>query len=345
MRALVRKIGSLQSRVKSEPSVSETNVESCTKSHKEPLFYIHIPKTAGTSFKKAACDYYGDSKVLMNYGERSIETSFRVKKIIKSDHFVSDLDGIISSSECDIYLGHVHAQTARHVFYATNIFTFLRNPLEQVLSHYNHYKRWYSYDGSLDEFVTTAGFQNVQSKYLNGMPVYLMGLVGITEKYAESIELYNQIYHADIQVRNDNVNETRAIDSVDEETLSLIKQANVEDFKLYSLAEDMLEKRLEFYRNNKTWCFGGVHRYNAEKNVIFGVAFHLNTSVPAEVDLVVDGEVIDSTIANQFRPGFAHWNVPNFNHIGFQFTVPKGRYPYEFKVIVSTTGQRLYSYF
>lgn len=342
MRGFVKKLGLRSVNTRGRDTYSRNVRSSETQMNESPQFFIHIPKTAGTSFKKAVSEFYGEKNIIRNYGSNSSETDIEIKKALDGETFLGDLDSILNADgSFKIYLGHVHAQSARHLFQSTNVFAFLRNPVDQVVSHYNHYRRWYNYKGSLRDFVTTAGFQNVQSKYLRGIPLYITGLIGLTESFEDSINLYNHYYKANLEVRNDNVNGNRVIDKVCLEDQSLIKACNKEDLDLYEKAKILLDQRIDLLARNLIWTFGYIHRYNAEKNVIFGVAFQVRSEKPIQIDLMIDGVKADTVKANQFRPGFAHWNVPNFNHIGFQFSLPKGKKPEDIDVLVAGTGQKL----
>ena len=42
---------------------------------KQHLLFVHIPKTAGTSFRLAAQQFYGENNVFFDYGLESVETS------------------------------------------------------------------------------------------------------------------------------------------------------------------------------------------------------------------------------------------------------------------------------
>ena len=316
--------------------LAEIEVKPCT----EPVFFMHIPKTAGTSFKKAAIEYFGESGVIKNYGEKSIETSPLVHDKLLSNRNFAEFDKALQKAKASLYMGHVHVNSARFVFPSNNIFTILRDPVGQVISHYNHYVRWYNYKGSVDEFLETKGFQNLQFRYLQGMPIYLMGLIGLTERYAESIELYNQIYHTNLSVKAANANNKKLISDVDEELLKRVLAHNQQDVLLYKKVERLFDQRYKFHKSNKAWCHGYVHRYEKERNMIFGVAYDSQSNTPVEVGLYAGDKIIETTIANSYRPGFAQWNIPNFNHVGFQFKLGTQKFN-DYKVKVLDTGQEL----
>ena len=46
-----------------------------------PIIYLHIPKTAGTSFRMSAEQYFGPDQVLNDYGEESPNTSEDIRAV------------------------------------------------------------------------------------------------------------------------------------------------------------------------------------------------------------------------------------------------------------------------
>ena len=46
-----------------------------------PLFFIHIPKTAGSSFRVAAEQYFGSEATYFDYGNGSKETSESIETV------------------------------------------------------------------------------------------------------------------------------------------------------------------------------------------------------------------------------------------------------------------------
>ena len=56
----------------------------------KPLLFVHIPKTAGTSFRKAYSSLIPAHKTYCDYGEESVETSPVIQKwIIEKGDFLA----------------------------------------------------------------------------------------------------------------------------------------------------------------------------------------------------------------------------------------------------------------
>lgn len=310
-----------------------------------PIFFAHIPKTAGTSFKKAAIDYYGESRVVKNYGPKSIETSQLTRDTLLQNTNLARFKKEMERIGVSCYMGHVHFLSTRHAFDCTNLVTFVRNPVEQVVSHYNHYKRWHGYEDSIETFVAAPAFKNVQHKFMSGIPLYLVGLVGITERYNDSLSLYNCMFDTHLAPRSDNVNEKREISEISDALKVLIMKHNALDMDLYSRAVEFFEQRYRLMKAGQDWVYGAVHWLDRDRGVLSGLAFRAFSDEAVEVELVISGKKVATCLSNHFRPGFAQWNIPNCNHIGFQFQVPENTNLDELVVRVKNTGQILMNTF
>ncbi len=304
-----------------------------------PVFFSHIPKTAGTSFKKAAQEYFGTNGIARNYGNKSVETTPWIAKVLLEDQDFSGFYNRLCKEGVALYMGHTHLMPAANVFKAVKLVTFLRNPIEQVLSHYNHYCRWYAYDKPVAEFVGTGGFKELQSRFLKGIPLQLVGLIGITEKYDQSIALYNDLTQHNLKSRLDNVNDKKSLTSIDSEFKDLIKLENKQDLKLYNWAKKVFEKRLGMLKDNKSWCFGFIDKQ--KDNVITGVAYWGESQEQVELVAYSNNQEISRGVANQIRPGLVRFGVPNKGFIGFKLSFTNEIDLLNVQVRVAATGQVL----
>jgi hypothetical protein len=304
-----------------------------------PSFFIHIPKTAGTSFKRASEKYFGADGVVKNYGAKSSETTAWVKDVVLNDKNYPLLYDNLSRNGIGLYTGHVHALPTANIFQIQNIITFLRNPLEQVISHFNHFSRWYEYKKNISEFVITPGFKNLQSRHLNGLPIQLVGFIGITEKYSVSIDLLNTYYGWDFEAREDNANEKKNITSVEKSINDLVDLENADDFRLYACVDKLFEERRALNALDKEWCYSFIDQLD-EKHVS-GVAYMAKSVSNVSVLIFEKDKQLGCCVANELRLGLIRFGVPNKGFIGFSFILPKSIDLSEILVVVETTGQVL----
>ena len=307
---------------------------------KYPLFFIHIPKTAGTSFKKAAEQYFGKDAVVKNYGKDSVETTAWIDENMNQPTSLPMLYQRLKDEGAAIYTGHIHAKPNLNVFPAMQTMAFLRNPVDQVVSHYNHYTRWYEYSGSIEKFSANPGFKNLQSRYLQGLPLFITGFVGITEHYDLSLRMINQSFGFALRKLNANVNDQRGVTNVSAELRTHIESNNQKDIQLYEQGCDLLEQRARMVNDKKEWCYGAV--IGIDKGVVYGIAYYQETNEHVRLSVYYKDERLGGCVANEFRPRFLVHNLPNHCYVGFKYKLPKKCDPLYLTVKVDETGQEMF---
>ena len=99
-----------------------------------PIFFVHIPKTAGTSFRKSAEFYFGSDKVIYDYSTKSPETSELVNNSIYEDKDPFFFSELVHEQLVEFLSGHVPAVKYVHLFGVGQTVTFLRDPIQRVMS-------------------------------------------------------------------------------------------------------------------------------------------------------------------------------------------------------------------
>lgn len=213
------------------------------------LISLHIPKTAGTSFRQVLHAVYGD----------------RLTKLdIRNDQLLVE-DKLFFGSELPAGTTVIHG----HFFYphlkrtlalAENvpIITWLRHPVERVISNYYYLSKRLAEElreeekglnirmkmqRSLLEFAQTDFARNRMSRFLTGIPLEKLFFVGLVEHYEEDLELLGRKLSWP-RLHINAVNQTGAAKlEVDEETRQQIAQWNASDMALYQTALALRAKR------------------------------------------------------------------------------------------------------
>lgn len=284
-----------------------------------PLFFVHIPKTAGTSFRLGAERYFGTERITYDYGNSSSATSDLVKDFLYGD--VADFWGFAEQCRQQAVAmvgGHVNIGRFVSLFGINSTVTFLRDPLQRMASEYSHFVRHYAYKGDFRDFYSRPVMHNRQSKILHGVSSEAIGMIGITERYAESLELLNAHYGIDIPHREDNQGKARldAAHELSEEDISELTRLNARDIALYEHSIRLFDTRMALFRDSLPYAHAHLVEANAQR--IAGWAWWAcGDDSPVEVEVWVNDQLRDKVAATELRPGLCRFMVPRGGYIGF----------------------------
>ncbi len=286
--------------------------------HKHILF-VHIPKTAGTSFRLAAQKEFSIDNIFYDYGPLVPATSNSILKYTYKQKDMYSLFLEFKKHEQLFLCGHFPVSKYMQFFDTLNVITFFRDPVEQVLSHYKHYVRLAGYKRDIVTFIKDKRFKNRQSKALAGKAIELFGFIGLTEEYSKSIELINSYYGLNIEVTSRNLDPDKTLTSstLDNNIIELIKKENIADINMYENIKKIFNKRVECYEKNEIY----THIYIQERknSNIKGIAFKNKGTEPVSVKLM-DGEKEVSVEATSFRPGMLIHKLPREGFVGFEYS-------------------------
>lgn len=289
-----------------------------------PSFFIHVPKTAGTSFRKAAEAAFSADRILYDYGKQSVETSDLARRFLyetgREDRwgFYRALDAM------DVALvgGHVGATRFVDGFGVDRSITFLREPLQRMASEYRHFCRHYGYEDTFRAFFSRPVMRNRMHKMMQGVPLEALGIVGLTERYEDSLDLVNRLYSWSLEVREDNLaNEQACVPhEVDAEDEALFYRQNAPDVALYELACALFETRMDLLRRGRDYVHGKVAA--AHPNRVTGWAWWAGErDDPVAVEVCVNDRAMKMVSAVELRPNLLRLAPPRGGHVGFSAQV------------------------
>lgn len=227
-----------------------------------PFFFLHIPKTAGTTLNHIFAANFGADKILSAYSKEETNALWEMDikdiynyDLVQGHLFISDFNSLFSSP-----LG-------------ANVFTFLREPAARVVSEYKFLKNWpqqhlYKYINEnniqFSDFITSTHpllinhGKNLMTRSLCGVgcsgPEEMLErakkhllrfiFVGITERFDEGLLiLEDKMRLKDIHYAKSNVSPFQH--TLTEEEMSLIHEYNQQDMELYKYACTLFEKQVQ----------------------------------------------------------------------------------------------------
>lgn len=284
----------------------------------KPIYFVHIPKTAGTSFREAALKYYGKRSIVCDYGDSEPQTSDIVQKYAYDNR---DYWKVIQKTKEDgssMLAGHVSILKYIAGMGSTNTVVFFRDPLQRMYSEYQHLVRHKRFKASFSDLFTRTPLVNLLSKKLTGMPLEAIGFFGLTESYAESLDLFNYIFDSNVKELKENKGRKGLAEKhqIDLNDVQAFNELNTQDIELYQYAKDLFVQRLELYR--KKVPFAHAKLVTTTKDKVSGWAWwERDNDDPVTVLVRINGDIVDRVVSTELKPNILRIGPPRCGYVGF----------------------------
>lgn len=213
------------------------------------IISLHMPKTAGTSFKASLMHYFG-SGYLDDY-------DFPISKPPEARHAeaLSKSRSIAESGLGDITCIHGHFLPIKYravsAIEPVTFVTWLRDPVMRLLSHYHywqtsydpqtsapHHKRVIDEAWTLEKFCLSEYFKNIYSQYLWCFPLESFSFIGISEYYEEDLRDFSDLYlSSSLQPQCKNVGKRGGSSrELEPDFLDAVREFHAADMELYQRA-------------------------------------------------------------------------------------------------------------
>lgn len=306
------------------------------------FLFVHLPKTAGTSFRLSAAEYFGNEACHFDYGSGNPETSPAIEQTVYKHNDLFRLEKQLHRLGSRFFCGHVLAKRYTPLFSAHRLVTFIRSPLDQFVSHFEHKVRHHDYKGDIGELINSPSGPDLQSRMMHGIPLEAWGFIGVTERYAESLEVFNTIYQTALPALALNRNPSK-VDAGYALPASL-QQAFAARAKLddanHQRAHQLLDERLRALKDGYDFVQGAVTSHAATH--VSGFAFHRETSRPVKLELWVNNKLLSLVDATLYDPVMRSINAPRNGYVGFRFQLKTSLQPGDqVQLRVKNSGQLL----
>ena len=286
------------------------------------MVFVHIPKTAGTSFTRGLEVQLGKDRIAYDFGTGFSRTSDIVREKVYTNDDYWGLRAGLENSDVRVLSGHFEAKKYQFLFPITSFVTFLREPVQRFYSEYCHRKRrdFDRFDGSFMDYCKVEKFCNIQSRLLQDMPWSAFGFLGLTESYNKSLDLFESycgIRVDRLEVNQNNQKGKGSYELSDAELSEAIK-VNKKDCGLFKQVKDYFNERIKCYENGSPFVMGQLQ--NVSNGNVFGFACstdHTSYAQPVEVEILINGSVKARCLANQHRKRLQLFGVPRNGFVGF----------------------------
>lgn len=261
---------------------------------KELLVFSHIPKTAGTSFNYLLRGYFGSSLLAARH-RGGVTATYTKDNLLRDSRYFRHLRCVSGHSLKPYEPLDING-------YQLRWFTFLRNPVDRLISHYIHQltSNVDLYNVGIEEWMARFNRSNLMTRHIAGEEDVEMAIdiltsrfsfVGFTEHFKDSLSLFRETFHLDdfsptqgkarMTVRDKGLRESIY---AEESLLSVIRENNVLDIELYErLLTPFMEKRknmtlapppvIDNLRRQKTENF----KFQLQDKLIYNVALKLDS--------------------------------------------------------------------
>lgn len=287
-----------------------------------PIIYLHIPKTAGTSFRKSAEQYFGPEQVLNDYGEDSSTTSEDIRSAIYDEKNIEKLRQ--AGAKYRFLTGHFTLAKYREIFPDSPVVTFFRDPVQRVISEYVHFVTHYNFEGSLRDFYTRPQLQNRQWFSMSYSSPDEIDFFGLTEDYQKSLKMINRRFGTNFPMVKLNVGRHNGLtqDIASQEELEEIASLNHHDVDLYQLALQAFENQSTdqkySFKTIKQFC-GSMGKIKQGKLV--GWLVDREAEEPACLTVSINGQARKKLIADLYREDVQRKGLHVNGKCGFQLTL------------------------
>lgn len=282
-----------------------------------PIVFVHIPKTAGTSFRASLERFYGVQKICFDYGLQSPQTTDIVKDLIYENNDFWSFYQSFCDRKYQVLSGHFEAEKFIPLFGVRSMYSFVREPIERIVSEFNHICTHYNYTKSFETFALSKSETNKQSRFLASLPWPAMRFIGLTEQYSESLDLLAKETGMKLELESKNKGSYKNKLEVPCELKAKLLRANQRDFEFYTAVKVFFNHKLDAYRSKQRFTTGMLQ--SIKRNIISGWAFYADSPHPPHISLLKNGKTLVTMEAKQYRPRLHQYGLPRSGYVGFAF--------------------------
>lgn len=236
--------------------------------------FIHLPKTAGTSFR-SAIEATGTVPVHRDFPREAACSELIRERVHRGtvgtpgERRAALLGELDAGPRC-LLTGHFRLADYPLAASPERVVTIVRDPVERTLSHYEFLSLM---DGpiDLDRFIADPKFANLQSEWLRGVELEQLGLVGVTAELDSFVRAFGRLSGIRAATRQANVLDPGGdrVGRYPARVIAAIRERNAEDASLYERALAMQEeiRRPRFSIVMPTFNSGARHLREAIRSV------------------------------------------------------------------------------
>jgi hypothetical protein len=294
-----------------------------------PFLFVHIPKTAGTSFR-VGLQRIAAGRILRDYGSETPETTDALRPIgypLQTEA----VRALVDEQEIEWIVGHVPYRRYAFLVPPERVVAFVRDPVERVVSEYHHFRRHHGYVGTLAEFALDPRNHDMQARCLRGLPLERIALLGVSSQYDRSLALFERRTGIRVESIQTNQNPDHCAPSqaydISDDDRALIEAHNPGDRAIVASATAALDD--EGAANDaptppkREDLIGWVDRLDGNQ-IVGWVAYRGGAAgEPLRVEAYAGDRLLGQAIASLPRPDLVQKGLHATGHAGFRIPVER----------------------
>lgn len=216
------------------------------------MISVHIPKTAGTTFRDILARHFGE-RLLLDYADRPLASGSHWRRLKQRWAPPDDLCGIEDRYDC--VHGHFVADKYAALDRPARLITWLRDPVQRTISHYRYWKRepdlrnadcrrLIEHSLSLEAFAALPRMRNVMSRFFGDRTPRDFYFIGTVESFDESLQRFRRLtgIAVDAATLRNAGDETVMGDEPSAAAIRAVEHLNRRDRALYDVVRGMLAR-------------------------------------------------------------------------------------------------------
>lgn len=222
---------------------------------RQPYFFIHIPKTAGTSFLMSIYNAIPQQNIYPNYFEYAIRNKSRYLSLKE----LGQKNQLNVFNKYQWVCGHFSLEDSKYFNTVPIKICFFRNPVNRMISQLAHLKEKnnkyakYTIEEILESRKMNYNLQATKMGYKASLAninfaienLYQLDFIGISENFSEAMQLFNKSYEVQLEVDNQkNKSSKDILQEISANYSEMIHEKCKYDWMIYNKAKEIFEERL-----------------------------------------------------------------------------------------------------
>lgn len=157
---------------------------------------------------------------------------------------------------------------------------------------------------------------------MQGLPLEAYGFIGVTERYEDSLFIFNKFYETNLEYSKTNTNPNKQAENytIPSNLVESFNKKSLDSKILYEKANKILDTRLQAIRSGYEYIHAGI--LTKSPTHIDGFAFNARENNAVRVQLLINGKVVQTSLATDDRPLLRAASVSRNGYVGFRFKFP-----------------------